>query len=345
MKAAVLTNPGVSQPSSCFTIDNAYPKPSLPSEDWVLVRIRAVGLNRAELRSRQGIPGHIREFNLFVDEYHEDPPKLLGEEMVGEVEVAGKNTNFQPGNKVAAWMFGGGKAFDGSYAEYAISPKEAVVKIDTSLPWDILGGAIMSMWTAHGALDISAEMKPRSIVFVHGGSSSVGIWAIILAKDMGCLVIATTRNKSKIDRLKMAGADHVVLEEDVEKIVPKLAPNGVDTWFELVGPENIRPLAFSMTARHGTVVFAGILSLNFSMGQFSPTEIGVTQKLTFYTTMPEDYKYEAPERFVRHIVDKVERGVIKPERFMDRVFPLEKIGEAHEYMESNRAAGKVVITI
>ncbi|KAM5346054.1 hypothetical protein ACJ41O_009059 [Fusarium nematophilum] len=344
MKAAVLTKPGASPPTACFTIDHAYPKPSLPSEDWVLVRVHAAGLNRAELRSREGIPGHIREFNLFVNEYRTDPPNIIGEEMVGEVEVAGSRTAFKSGDKVAAWIFGGGKAYDGSYAEYAISPKEAVVKLETSLPWDVLGGAIMSMWTAHGALDISAEMKPRSTVLIHGGSSSVGVWATILARDIGCTVIATTRNKSKVDRLKLAGADHVVLEEDLKTSVPNLAPRGVDTWLELVGPEHLNPLAFSLTARHGSVVFAGILSLNFSMGEFSPTEIGVTQKLSFYTTMPEDYS-ETPGDFIQYVVDKIERGVFKPEIFIDRVFPVEKIGEAHAYMESNQATGKVVITI
>ncbi|KAJ5801958.1 NAD(P)-binding protein [Penicillium pulvis] len=344
MKAAVLTRPGASPPSACFTIDPAYPKPTLPSQDWVLIRVRAAGLNRAELRSRHGFPGHILEFNLFAKEYRADPPKVIGEEMVGEVEKAGSNTEFKSGDKVVAWMFGGGKAFDGSYAEYAISPEQAVVKLETSLPWEVLGGAVMSMWTAHGALDIAAQMKPRSLILIHGASSSVGIWSIILAKDIGCTVVATTRNKSKIERLKLAGADYVVLEDELKETIPKLAPKGFDTWFEIVGPENINPLALSSTARHGTVVHAGILSLNFSMGEFSPTDMGAVRKLTFYTTMPEDYDEGAAD-FVRCIIDKVERGVIKAEAFMDRVFSLQQIGEAHEYMENNKATGKVVITV
>jgi len=99
MKAAVLTNPGASPASACFQIDPAYPKPTLPSEDWVLVRVRAAGLNRAELRWHNGDPGHILEFNFFRHEYRADPPEIIGEEFVGDVEKAGSRTNFRPGTK------------------------------------------------------------------------------------------------------------------------------------------------------------------------------------------------------------------------------------------------------
>ena len=76
MTAAVLTSPGAHPPPSCFTIDKAYPKPTLPSEDWVLVHVKAVGLNRAELRGRnKEVPG-LGEFGIFKSEYHEEPPKV-----------------------------------------------------------------------------------------------------------------------------------------------------------------------------------------------------------------------------------------------------------------------------
>lgn len=344
MKAAVLTNPGAATPSECFTIDHAYPKPSLPSEDWLLIRVRAAGLNRAELRSREGYPGHILEFNFFRKEYREDPPKIIGEEMVGEVDRAGTNTEFQPGDKVAAWMFGGGKAFDGSYAEYAICRKESAIKLETSLPWEILGGAIMSMWTAHGALDICANMRPRSTVVVHGATSSVGVWGVLLAKDIGCEVIATTRQESKVERLGITGADHIVLDKDLGDSLPKLAPQGVDTWLELVGPEYNDSVAFRSMARHGTVVDVGMLTMNITMGDFSPTTMGPTVKLTMYTTMPEDFD-DKTASFLRHVIKKIEKGVFKPAAFLDRVFPLEEIGAAHEWMEANKATGKVVIII
>ena len=79
MKAAVLSAPG-SAPTECFQIDDKYPRPTLPSQSWVLVRVKAAGLNRAELRGRNGDKPAPPEFGLFVDEYHEDPPNILGME-------------------------------------------------------------------------------------------------------------------------------------------------------------------------------------------------------------------------------------------------------------------------
>ena len=78
MIAAVLSSPGASPPSKCFTIDKEYPKPTLPSQSWVLVKVKAAGLNRAELRGRNGDEPAPPEFGMFVDEFHPDPPKILG---------------------------------------------------------------------------------------------------------------------------------------------------------------------------------------------------------------------------------------------------------------------------
>lgn len=78
MTAAVLSSPGASPPSKCFTLDKEYPKPTLPSQNWALVKVKAAGLNRAELRGRNGDEPAPPEFGMFVDEFHPDPPKILG---------------------------------------------------------------------------------------------------------------------------------------------------------------------------------------------------------------------------------------------------------------------------
>jgi NADPH2:quinone reductase len=78
MTAAVLSSPGATPPSKCFAIDKEYPKPTLPSPTWVLVKVKAAGLNRAELRGRNGDEPAPPEFGMFVDEFHPDPPKILG---------------------------------------------------------------------------------------------------------------------------------------------------------------------------------------------------------------------------------------------------------------------------
>jgi len=344
MKAAVLTKPGASPPSACFTIQS-YPKPTLPSEKWILVRVYAAGLNRAELRGRNNDRPGIPEFGPFVDEFHINPPAILGEEFVGTVEVAGKETNFRVGDKVSAWVYGGGKAHDGTYAEYTLCLAERAVKFESTLPWDVLGGIPMSMWTAYGSLFDSAETKPGSVVVVHGGTSSVGIWAILLAKDKSCTVIATTRQPGKLEKLKAAGADHALLDDDsLVANVRALYPKGVSTVFELVGPDKLEKIAFPMLARHGACVVSGILTKVWALNDFTPAMIPPTRKLCFFTsTSNEDI--EGAEVVLQDVIRKVESGLFKKEVYLDKVFKLEDVGKAHEYMEENRAVGKVVITI
>lgn len=111
MKAAVLVAPGSAPPSSCFKIDPSYPKPTLPSPDWLLVRVRAAGLNRSELRQRANEPANPPSFGMFAKEFHPNKPAILGEELVGEVEAPGENTGFEEGERVMGVFYGGGECW------------------------------------------------------------------------------------------------------------------------------------------------------------------------------------------------------------------------------------------
>jgi NADPH2:quinone reductase len=350
MRAAVLSAPGASPPSACFTIDPSYPKPTLPGPDWLLVRVRAAGLNRAELRGRAGERPAPPEFGMFADEYHEDPPRILGEEFVGEVAETGANCDeFKQGDTVAGWVYGGGKAYDGAYAEYTLVHRRGCFKFDwplgpgESIPWEIVGGVPMSMYTAYGSLFVAGQTAPGATVLVHGSTSSVGVWAILLAKERGCTVIATTRQEHKVERLRSAGADHVILESELRQAVPKIAPSGVDTIIELVGPDQVVNVSLPLLARHGTVVVTGVLSKDWVMKEFTPAMIPSTRKMTMYTLNEED----VPElsRVLREVMTKVKEGTFQAEVFLDKVFPLANVGQAHEYMENNKAVGKVVLRI
>ena len=257
MIASVLTNPGDSPPPECFTYMTDYPRPTLPSAEWILCRVHAVGLNRAELRGRTGAAPFLQEFIIFQKEYHEDPPKILGEEFVGEVEEAGSATDFQTGQKVTGFVYGGGKAYDGAYAEFVVVHRRRLYRLPrTDLPWNVLGGIPMSMFTAWGSLMLAGrlrERKPGGTVVIHGATSSVGVWGILIAKDHGDKVIATTRNAGKFEKLKQTGADHVVLEDELDSRVVKIAPDGVDVVQELVGPDQVERMV-QLCARYGSVV-------------------------------------------------------------------------------------------
>ena len=208
----------------------------------------------------------------------------------------------------------------------------------------------MSMWTAYGSLFEAAQCVKGNSVLVHGGTSSVGIWAILLAKEKGCTVIATTRQEGKVEKLKKSGADHVLLEERLKEELVKLYPDGVDVILELIGPDKVTSFAFANLAIHGTVVCTGVLGKQWTIKEFSPFVIPPTRKLTFYTLGnrgrgDEDVGVEVVERVLEEVVRKVEDGTFRKEVFLDRVFQLEEVGKAHEYMEESGAVGKGVVTV
>ena len=355
MTAAVLAHPKAQPPSAAFKIDASYPKPTLPSPDWVLVRVHAAGLNRAELRSREAEPAIPVEFNMFHREYHEDPPAILGEEFVGFVAEAGSNTPFHQGQLVTGFIYGGGKAHDGSYAEFSLCHKRRLYRLpegaEKKLSMEVLGAIPMSMWTAYGSLFLAGQLKKGQTVLVHGATSSVGLWAVLLAKDLGCTVIATTRQDAKISKLKAAGADHVVLETDWDTEIPRLYPKGVDVLLELATPDKILSSALPKLARHGVAICTGVLNKMWSAPDFSPLKIPPTRRLTHYTTTnmtalgEEDEELDLVEPVLAEVIKKVEEGAFRAEVFLDKVFALKDIGKAHEYMEESRAVGKVVIKI
>lgn len=294
------------------------------------------------------------EFNIFRKEYHEDPPKILGEEFVGIVEEAGSGSGFQKGDHVTGFIYGGGKAHDGAYAEYSLCHKRRLYRLpETKLSWEVLGAIPMSMWTAYGSVFEAGGLDRKGgkrTLLVHGGTSSVGVWAVLLAKDRGHTVIATTRKQEKVEKLKKLGADHVVLEDEFDDKIPKLCPKGVDVILELVGPDTMAK-SLNVTARYGTVVVTGLLTKNWDLQGFRPSTIPTCRNLSFYSSTNgyclggEDEGLDQVEGVLKDVIRKVEDKTYPVETFLDRTFKLEEIGKAHEYCENNGATGKVVCIV
>lgn len=354
MVATVLTTPGAQPPSACFSYVEDYPRPSLPSQDWILCRVHAVGLNRAELRGRDGHPPFMPEFNIFQAEYHTDPPKILGEEFVGFVEEAGSTSGFTCGEKVTGFIYGGGKAYDGAYAQYTIAHKRRLFRLpqSTKLSWEMLATVPMSFWTAYGSIVLSGrlpERKPGATVMIHGATSSVGTFGILLAKERGATVIATTRQKHKLSRLEEIGADYAILEENIEQEVLERFPRGMDIILELVGPDQIQR-SLGLLARYGTLVVTGVLNLGWKATGFNPMTIPSTRNLTRHImtnsgTGTQDEELELVEPALGEAVRNIESEKWPKDHILDRTFQLSEAGAAHTYMEENRARGKVVMII
>jgi len=322
MKAAVVFFPG--GPEALEIVERDVPS-SVPGE--VTIRVRAFGLNRAELFTRQGDSGDAVRF-----------PKIIGIECVGEV-VDAPDTPFQKGQKVAAMMGGMGRSFDGSYAEFTRVPKRSVFPIETDLPWAILGALPEMFQTAHGSLHTGLRVGKGDSILIRGGTSSIGLAVASLARRDGVTVAATTRDPDKSDVLKKAGVDQVIFD-DGQSLVEKtfaIFGNGADGVLDLVGTTT---LADSLRCARpgGRVCMTGILGGEWIWKNFEPlVDIPNGVFLTSYGGGSEDVTAEELQRYV----DDVAAGTIPVS--LDRTFHLDEIVEAHRYMEANKAKGKLVV--
>ncbi len=295
---------------------------------WSLVQVRGAGLNRSELRTRQGHSPNVRF------------PRVLGIECVGMV-AASTDPGLPEGTTVAAVMGEMGREFDGGYAEYALLPNSLLMPISTTLPWDVLAALPETYLTAQGSLDaLGIGPGGGGRLLIRGGTSSVGMAAASIASGHGVETAATTRRQDKIDALTAAGVDHVLVDAggSLAASLHAIWPEGPDHVLDLVGASTAVD-SLHLVRRGGTVCMTGSLS-GWLIPDFEPMAmIPSGTKLTAFHS--DNLKGSAGAAVLQRIVHEVEAGVYRPN--VDRVFGLDDIVAAHRYMENNEAAGKLVV--
>jgi NADPH2:quinone reductase len=322
MRAVVLDAPG---PPEALQI-RELPVPE-PLAGWVLIEVKAFGLNRSELHTRLGL-AHGVTF-----------PRVLGIEAAGVVAAA-PGGEFAPGQQVATMMGGMGRTFDGGYAEYTSVPAAQVVPFSSALDWAMLGAVPEMLQTAYGSLTVGLDVQPGQTLLIRGGTSSVGMAAAILAKDRGLTVLATTRRAERAAALKAIGVDHVLVDAgEVAPAARAIAPRGVDVALELVGTPTL-PDTLRATAVHGVVCFTGMLSNEWTVPDFYPIEYlpdGV--RLTAYGGEASDL----PAGILQGFLDAVAAGRLSVP--IHRTYGLDEIAAAHAEMEADNATGKLVVVL
>jgi NADPH:quinone reductase len=320
MRAVVLDGPG---PAEALVIrDIPVPEPVV---GWVLIRVRAFGLNRSELHMRLGLAEGVTF------------PRVPGIEAVGVVAKC-PGGEFQPGQQVAALMGGMGRAFDGGYADYTCVPASQVVPFRSGLDWVVLGAVPEMLQTAYGSLNVGLDAQSGQSLLIRGGTSSVGMATAALAKQRGMTVLATTRNPVKSAALAAAGADYVLIDDgQVAAQVRQLFPGGADAALELVGTPTL-PDTLRSVRVHGVVCFTGMLSNQWTVRDFYPIDYlprGV--RLTAYGGEAADL----PPQLLQDFLDSVaaETAVVP----IGRVYRFDQIVQAHADMEANRVSGKLVV--
>lgn len=314
-----------------------------PGEGEVRLRIEAIGLNRAEIMFRNGRYVTTASF-----------PSRIGIEASGTIDALGPGVSgFSVGERAGAvpfssWDEWGNWTDDsagkyGLYGESAVVPAFCVARNPDGISAAEAGAIWCQYGTAWGALVDYAEVSSGDIVLVTAASSSAGLGGLQIAKSAGAEVIAVTRTSEKADFLRGAGADHVVAsgEEDLAaRVMAITGGRGFTVAYDPVGGAFIGELV-AAAQPYGVIV-------NYGNLRTEPIDIPVLPMLakrlffkfhSLYDTMRLPEKRAACFAYVH---DQVASGALRP--IVDRTFPLERIVDAHRYMESNVQRGKIVVT-
>jgi NADPH2:quinone reductase len=302
-----------------------------PGPGEVLLKVEAVGLNRAESMYYHGF--YMEKVNL---------PSGLGYEAVGKVIAVGPEVDATLIGKRFGTIPGYSMNQYPVLAEVAVVPASVLAAVPSSFS-AVEGAAVwMQYCTAYGALVHFGKVTAGDFVIITAASSSVGLAAIQIVKAQGGTSIATTRTSTKKDQLVALGAGHVIVttEENLMTRVQSITDGkGARLVFDPVGGDYINTLA-QATANGGTIFLYGMLSgkpTPFPMAAFGRT-IGM-----FGYTFGELRGTQEWETMKKYIYDRLADGSFKPE--IARTFPFDQTVEAYRYIESNEQIGKIVITL
>ncbi|GIG69239.1 alcohol dehydrogenase catalytic domain-containing protein [Phytomonospora endophytica] len=325
MRAVVIADTGGLDKLVVTDVPTPEPKPG-----WVRIKVRAFGVNESEVSTRKG---------------ESDPevtyPRVPGIEAVGVVDAAPADSGLRPGQQVATMMGGMGRSFDGAYAQYTLVPVGQVIGFESDLPWATLGALPEMFQTAYGSLTTGLDLCSGQTLLIRGGTSTVGLSAATIAKDMGATVLSTTRRPERAEDLRAIGVDHPLVDDgEIARQVRRLYPDGIDAALELVAgpalPDTLRALR-----THGTACFTGSLSGEWVIPQFSPfAYIPSGVRLTVYGGDATDLPPDVFDHQLKAIADgRLHVAIAKV------YHGLEQVRDAHADLEAGTSAGKHVVLL
>ena len=320
MKAVVLAAPCKAEQLVVTEVPMPDVKPG-----WVLVKIKAFGINRSEIFTRRGDSPSVKL------------PRIIGIECAGVVEDP-SDSIYKKGQRVISLMGGLGRDFDGSYAEYALIPANQIYPIGIDMDMDFAQlAAIPEMYyTAYASLFEALHLIQGETLLIRGGTSSVGLTALQLAKSAGATVISTTRDKDKFELLKHKGADFVLLDDEmIEENLLVHFPKGVNKVLELIGTTTIKN-SLKLLSEQGILCMTGILGGKWELDKFEPM-----QDISSGTYFTQFDSQNIKEKIMIEMFQYIKTHNIKIP--IARIFTLEEIHKAHLLMERNEANGKIVV--
>ena len=323
MRAVVITRPG---PPEVLEIRDV-PAPT-PSAGEVRVRVAAFGINRADLLQRRGLyppPAGA-------------PKDIPGLEYAGEVDALGSGVEgVAVGDRVMGIVAGG------AYAELVVTPAAHVLPIPKRLAFEQAAAIPEAFLTAHDALEQGGVAKGEWVL-IHAVGSGVGTAAVQLTRERGARTIGTSRTKAKLERALLLGVDAGidVTAEPIAAAVRRITGGGgADAALDLVGGPEFTATLESLALR-GRVVLIGLTA-----GARADVDLGLVLRRrlrivgTVLRSRSDEEKAALVKAFRRKVLSLLGSGRVQP--VIDRVEPVERIREAHSYVESNANFGKVIV--
>ncbi len=297
------------------------PKPLL-QKDEVLIKMKAIGLNYADIYRRKG-------------NYHltGTPPYIAGYEGAGLV-VESNSSKYKVGERVAF------TDVPFSNAEYVAAPESHIIPIPENIDFSLAASVLLQGLTAHYLATDSHEVQPNEVVLIHAAAGGVGQFLTQICKLKGAAVIGLTRHDNKVATILESNADYaLVLNNDWQSQIMQITKNkGVDITYDSVGSTLME--SFQVTKDCGHIVFYGM-----SGGDPKPVDprmlLDTSKTLTggdlwSYLTSEEERKSRAKVLF-----DWIISGDIKTKKAVE--FKLSHGREAHEYLENGKSTGKVLL--
>lgn len=330
MKAAFIRETG---PADKIEFDEV-PTPT-PKEGEVLVKIKAVSVNPIDTYIRNGA------------NYWELPkPYILGADFAGEVIALGANVSqFKVGDRV--WGTNQGlMGRQGVFSEFAAIGEQWIYPTPKDVKDECAAACALVGVTAHLGLFNRANLKSGETIFVHGGTGGVGAMVVQMAKAAGATVIATAGSPEKATLCRKLGADHVIEYKTQDEVaeVKKLAPNGVNVYWETLREPDFDKIVPMMAERGRIVLMAGREARPvFPVGPFYVKGCSLLGFVMFKAT-PEEQRACAED-----INKWLASGKLKSQ--ITKIFPLSQAAEAHKLQEANTLqkagtiSGKIVLTV
>jgi NADPH:quinone reductase len=309
------------------------PDAPLPAADRVRVRVRAAGLNRADILQRLGRypapPGY--------------PPDIPGLEFAGEVESVGDGARaWKKGDRVFG-ITGGG-----AHADLVTVSEATLARVPDNLDWVQAASIPEVFMTAHDALYTQCGLQMGERVLIHAAGSGVGTAASQLVEATGATAYGTSRTPEKLESAKEFGlSQSVAVGSDASKFSAAVKEwtngQGVNVILDLVGAPYLKANLESLAPK-GRMIFVGTTG-----GARAEIDYAIVMRKRLHIMGTSlrirslEEKAAATRLFAEHVVPLLESGSVKP--VVDSVFKMDEVREAHRRIETNETFGKVILTL